>query len=144
MEGGNAAIATYYAGDYLSMRDNQAEGVDLVYVVPEEGSNWFVDAMCVLKDAPHKTEAEMWINFIASTDASLANMDYIGYASPNREALEKYPAYYEEVYGEELDEETYEIIAAPAEVLERCEVYENLPQETQQLYSQLWVELGTG
>ena len=141
MEGGNAAIATYYAGDYLTMAENNE---DLAFVVPDEGSNWFVDAMCVLKDAPHKTEAEMWINFIASTDANLANMDYIWYASPNREALEKYPAYYEELYGEELDQETYEIMAAPPEVLERCEVYENLPGETQKLYSQLWVELGTG
>ena len=141
MEGGNAAIATYYAGDYLTMAENNE---DLAFVVPDEGSNWFVDAMCVLKDAPHKTEAEMWINFIASTDANLANMDYIWYASPNREALEKYPAYYEELYGEELDRETYEIMAAPPEVLERCEVYENLPGEIQKLYSQLWVELGTG
>ena len=140
MEGGNAAIATYYAGDYLTMAENNE---DLAFVVPEEGSNWFVDAMCVLKDAPHKTEAEMWINFIASTEANLANMDFIGYASPNREALEKYPAYYEELYGEELDQETYEIMAAPAVVLERCEVYENLSPEIQQLYSQLWVELGT-
>ena len=48
MEGGNAAIATYYAGDYLSMVENQADGVDLAFVIPEEGSNWFVDAMCVL------------------------------------------------------------------------------------------------
>lgn len=141
MEGGNAAIATYYAGDYLTMAENNE---DLAFVVPDEGSNWFVDAMCVLKDAPHKTEAEMWINFIASTDANLANMDYIWYASPNREALEKYPAYYEELYGEELDQETYEIMAAPPEVLERCEVYENLPGDIQKLYSQLWVELGTG
>ncbi|MBD5161000.1 MAG: extracellular solute-binding protein [Oscillibacter sp.] len=144
MEGGNAAIATYYAGDYLSMVGNQADGVDLAFVIPEEGSNWFVDAMCVLKGAPHKLEAETWINFIASTEANLANMDYIGYASPNRVALEEYPAYYEALYEEELDQETYEIMAAPADVLERCEVYENLPQETQQLYSQLWVELGIG
>ena len=90
MEGGNAAIATYYAGDYLSMLDNQADDVDLRYVIPEEGANWFVDAMCVLKDAPHYENAMKWINFIASTDANLANMDYIWYASPNREALERY------------------------------------------------------
>ena len=45
---------------------------------------------------------------------------------------------------EELDRETYEIMAAPAEVLERCEVYENLPGDILTLYSQLWVELGTG
>ena len=86
----------------------------------------------------------MWINFIASTEANLANMDYIWYASPNSRALEEYPAYYEELYGEELDQETYEIMAAPAGVLERCEVYENLPGDILKLYSQLWVELGTG
>ena len=142
MEGGNAAIATYYAGDYLSMVDNQADGVDLAFVIPEEGSNWFVDAMCMLKDAPHQREAHMWINFIASTEANLANMDYIWYASPNREALERYPAYYEELYGEELDPEVYEIMAAPPETLERCEAYRNLPTETLNLYKNLWTHLG--
>ncbi|MDE6922032.1 MAG: extracellular solute-binding protein [Oscillospiraceae bacterium] len=143
MEGGNAAIATYYAGDYLSMLDNQADGVDLRYVIPEEGANWFVDAMCVLKDAPHYDEAMEWINFIASTEANLANMDYIWYASPNAEALEQYPVYYEELYGEELDPELYEIMAAPAEVLERCEMYLVLPPATRALYNELWVQLGT-
>ena len=142
MEGGNAAIATYYAGDYLSMVDNQAEGVDLAFVIPEEGSNWFVDAMCMLKDAPHQREAHMWINFIASTEANLANMDYIWYASPNREALEQYPAYYEELYGEELDRSLYEIMAAPPETLARCEAYLNLPPETLNLYKNLWTQLG--
>ena len=142
MEGGNAAIATYYAGDYLSMLDNQADDVDLRYVIPEEGANWFVDAMCVLKDAPHYENAMKWINFIASTDANLANMDYIWYASPNTQALEQYPAYYEELYGEELDPELYEIMAAPPQVLERCEMYLVLPPATRALYNELWVQLG--
>ena len=139
MEGGNAAIAMYYAGDYLTMLDNNP---DLKFVVPKEGSNWFVDAMCVLKTAQHKEEAEAWINFIASTESSLANMDYIGYASPNLEALEGYPAYYEETYGEPLDEEHYEIMAAPDDVLARCELYTNLPADTLTLYNDLWTELG--
>ena len=139
MEGGNAAIATYYAGDYISMLENNE---DLAFVIPEEGSNWFVDAMCMLKGAPHQKEAHMWMNFIASTDANLANMDYIGYASPNREALERYPAYYAERYGEELDPGLYEIMAAPAEVLERCESYGNLPAATLNLYKNLWTQLG--
>lgn len=139
MEGGNAAIAMYYAGDYLTMLENNE---DLAFVVPEEGSNWFVDAMCVLKNAQHKEEAEAWINFIASTESNLANMDYIWYASPNAEALEAYPAYYEEAYGEELDQELYEIMAAPAEVLDRCELYENLPSNILTLYNDLWTELG--
>ena len=139
MEGGNAAIGTYYAGDYLTMLENNE---DLAYVIPEEGSNWFVDAMCILKDAKNVDEAHEWINFIASTDANLRNMDYIWYASPNEEALEMYPAWYEEQYGEPLDPELYEIMAAPQEILDRCEAYLVLPQETRTLYNDLWIELG--
>ncbi len=139
MEGGNAAIATYYAGDYLSMLENNE---DLKFVVPDEGSNWFVDAMCVLKEAPNYDNAMKWINFIASTDANLRNMDFIWYASPNSEALEKYPAWYEEQYGEELDPEIYEIMAAPQEVLDRCEMYTVLPRATRTLYNNLWIQLG--
>ena len=139
MEGGNAAIAMYYAGDYLTMLENNE---DLAFVIPEEGSNWFVDAMCVLKSSQHKAEAEEWINFIASTDANLANMDYIWYASPNAEALEEYPAYYQEVNDEELDPELYEIMAPSEQTLARCELYENLPKATLRLYDSLWTRLG--
>ena len=139
MEGGNAAIAMYYAGDYLTMLENNE---DLRFVIPDEGSNWFVDAMCVLKTSQHKAEAEEWINFIASTTSNLANMDYIWYASPNTEALAQYPDYYLEIYDEELDGELFEIMAAPDETLARCELYENLPRQTLTLYNDLWTQLG--
>ena len=139
MEQGNLAIATYYAGDFLTMHEANP---DLAFVIPEEGSNWFVDAMCILKDAENVEEAHEWINFIASTESNLANMDFIWYASPNAEALEQYPAWYEEQYGESLDMELYEIMAAPSEVLDRCTMYENLPAETLALYNDLWIELG--
>ena len=139
MEGNNAAIAPYYAGDYLTMLDNNP---DLEFVIPKEGSNWFVDAMCVLKDAPHQDEAAEWINFMASTEANLKNMHYIGYASPNQEALDTYPAYYEEVEGEPLDPKVYNVIAVPAETLERCQTYNNLPYDLRVLYNDLWTRLG--
>ena len=139
MEGGNAAITAYYAGDYLSMLENNP---DLRYVIPEEGTNWFVDAMCVLKNAENKDEAMEWINFITSTDASLRNMDYIWYASPNTTALEECPAYYEELYGEPLDMELYEIMAPGEDVLEKCEAYLVLPSDIRTLYNDLWTQLG--
>ncbi|MBR6562035.1 MAG: extracellular solute-binding protein [Oscillospiraceae bacterium] len=139
MEGGNAAIAVYYAGDYLTMLENNE---DLAYVIPDEGSNWFVDAMCVLKSAQHKEEAEAWINFIASTESNLANMDYIWYGSPNIEAMEQYPDYYYETYEEEIDQETLDIIITPADTLERCQMYRNLPADTLALYNELWTDLG--
>ncbi len=138
MESGETTICAYYAGDFLSMYANNN---DLRFVVPEEGSNWFVDAMCVLKDAEHKEEAEQWINFICETDSCLKNMDYIWYASPNTEALEQYPAYYKETYGEELDPALYEVMAAPGDVLARCETYELLPENLRTLYNDLWTQL---
>ena len=77
-----------------------------------------------------------------STEANLANMDFIWYASPNAEALEQYPAYYEELYEEPLDQETYDVMATPADILERCQMYLVLPYETRALYNELWTELG--
>ena len=125
MEGGNAAIAMYYAGDYLTMLETNE---DLRYVVPDEGSNWFVDAMCVLKNAQHKEEAEEWINFIAGTDSNLANMDYIWYASPNTEALDA-----------EVREDP---VAYPSDdVLSRCEQFLNLPQDILEFYDSEWLRL---
>ena len=139
MENGNAAISAYYAGDYLTMLENNP---DLRYVIPEEGTNWFVDAMCILKNAENVDEAHEWINFIASTDANLRNMDYIWYASPNTTALEEYPAYYEELYGEPLDMELYNIMAPDQSVLDKCEAYLVLPSDARTLYNDLWTQLG--
>jgi len=79
---------------------------------------------------------------MASTEANLRNKDYIWYASPNAEALETYPAYYEETYGEPLDPALYEIMAPSQEVLDRCEAYLVLPAETRTLYNDLWTQLG--
>ena len=71
-------------------------------------------------------------------------MDYIWYASPNSQALAEYPDYYYETYGEEMDPDLYSIMAAPADVLARCEAYEALPPAIDTLYKDLWTELGIG
>jgi spermidine/putrescine transport system substrate-binding protein len=130
LEGGEAAIGPYYAGDYLTMRENNP---DLRFVLPGEGSNVFTDAMCIPKGAANKENAEKFINFMTGTDVSAANMDMTGYASPNDEAAA--------IYGEELDEDGYAAMFPPDDVLARCEPFLNLPEETLSLYDSLWVEL---
>ena len=47
-----------------------------------------------------------------------------------------------ETYGEELDPELYEIMAAPQEVLKNCEAYLVRPAATRTLYNDLWTDLG--
>ena len=130
LEGGEAAMGVYYAGDFLSMKENNP---DLAFAIPKEGANFFVDAMCVPKGARNKTEAEEWINFMCSYDASMANLDYIWYASPNPQVMKDYVA--------ELDEETAAVLNPSKEELSRCQMFVNLPKETLELYDELWVLL---
>ncbi len=112
------------------MRENNP---DLKFVVPEEGTNWFVDAMCIPKGAANKTNAELFINFMCSKDVCLKNMDATGYTSPNKEAAAEYAA--------TLDPGPAPLMFPPAEVLSRCQIYVNLPPETLKLYDDLWVKL---
>lgn len=130
LESGEAAIGPYYAGDYLTMRENNP---DLKFVVPEEGTNQFVDAMCIPKGAANKKNAELFINFMCSTDVAMKNVDYIWYTTANKEAAQQ--------YAETLDAETAAIMFPSSDVLSNSQIYVNLPQETLKLYDELWVKL---
>ena len=79
MEGSNAAIGTYYYGDYLTMAENNP---DLAFYLPEEGTNIYVDAMCIPKGAANKENAEAFINYMCSTQAGLKNCEEIWYSTP--------------------------------------------------------------
>ena len=69
----------YYAGDAIVMMD---ENPDLGFVIPKEGTNYFVDAMCIPKGAKNKEAAEMFINYMCEVDVGAANCDFIGYSTP--------------------------------------------------------------
>ena len=128
MAGNEAALGPYYAGDAITMID---ENPDLAFVVPKEGSNIFVDAMCIPKGAQHKENAEAFINYLCGDDAAVANAEYIGYSTPSKTAYALLP---DEIKNDE-------IIYPPQNVLEKCESYINLPDETLALYDSLWVGL---
>lgn len=85
MEAGNAAIAPYYAGDYLTMADVNP---DLDFIFPKEGTNIFVDAMCIPKSSQNYEAALMFINFMLEPEVALANAEFICYATPNTAVIE--------------------------------------------------------
>ena len=80
MQSGNAAIAAYYAGDFLTMKEINE---DLEFVYPKEGVNIFVDSVCIPKNHQNYEAALMYINFLLEPEIALANAEYICYASPN-------------------------------------------------------------
>lgn len=128
MEGGNAAVGTYYYGDYLTMVENNP---DLGFYIPEEGTNTYVDAMCILKGAKNKENAEAFINYMCSTEAGLKNCEEIWYSTPLMSVRE------------ELDPEVAnDPYAYPdEEIMAKCESYAGLPQNILDLYDSEWTRL---
>ena len=80
MESGEASVAPYYAGDYLSMYDNNNK---LALAYPKEGTNIFIDSACIPTTTQNYEAARMYINFLMEPEVALANAEYICYASPN-------------------------------------------------------------
>ena len=128
MEGGDAAIAAYYAGDCLTMIENNP---DLAFVYPKEGTNIFVDSICIPKDCKNKEAAELYINFLLREDVALANAEYLYYATPNKAVLEN-PEY-------SLRDE--KILYPDKEDMPKTQYFHNLPQETLALMTSLWDNL---
>lgn len=131
MESGEAWIAPYYAGDAAILVENSD---NIAFVVPEEGTNFFVDAVCIPATSSHKREAEEYINFLCDPEIAGANMDYVGYSTPETAAKEY------------MDQEVVQspIHYPDEEVLERTQVFVELPEETSKLVDALWAEVKMG
>lgn len=123
MESGEAAMAPYYAGDFLTMYENNE---DLAFVYPEEGTNIFVDAMCIPANAKNKEAAELFINFMCDPEIALANANYLGYLCPIPDVVN------DDRYDYKGNEVLYP--ENPPEV----EYFHNLDQDTLDLESALW------
>jgi spermidine/putrescine-binding protein len=86
MEDEEAWIAPYYAGDALTMIDNNP---DLRFYFPEEeGFNMFIDAACIPTCCREKEAAELFINFLCNPEISGQNLDVLGYSTPISAAKE--------------------------------------------------------
>ncbi len=128
LETGEAAIGPYYAGDYLVMLDTNE---DLKFFYPDEGTNIFVDSICVPKCVKNYDAAMMYINFLLEPEIALANAEYIGYATPHSAVIENPEyCYYKN-----------EILYPADEVKQKGEYYYDLPEETRMLYENLWLDL---
>lgn len=129
MESGEYAFATYYAGDYELMVENNE---DLDYCFPEEGVNIFYDAFCIPTCAQNKAGAEAFINFMHEPQVAFENTEYIYYACPNTEVMEDEES---SVYGSE---------AVYPEELPNPQYFENLPQNILELQATLWTSVKSG
>ena len=161
MENGSAAIAAYYAGDYLTMYENMCtaqclslcgeecqgncedeslESLEFFYPKAPEGStngdtNLYVDAMCIPKSSKNKEVAEWYIDFMLMEEPAVANALYTYYASPNA-AVRNSEEYIKGMA--DIKEDAYEKMYDDSV---KATYYENLSPEKLALINQLWEEL---
>lgn len=129
MESGEYAFATYYAGDYVLMSENNE---DLDYCLPKEGVNIFYDAFCIPTCAQSKRGAEAFINFMHEPQVALENTEFIYYASPNITVRNNEES---SLYGSE---------AVYPDPLPNGQYFHNLPQNILEVQSSLWSRVKGG
>ncbi|MBT2570341.1 ABC transporter substrate-binding protein [Planococcus sp. ISL-110] len=122
-----AAVAVTWSGQAADM---MWINEDIDYVVPKEGSNLWFDNMIIPKTAGNVEGAHAFINFMLDPEVAAQNADYVGYSTPNEQAVALMDP---EVTG---DERFY----PPEELRERLEVYENLGLEMLGTYNELFLE----
>ena len=134
MIGGEAAVGVIYSGEMLYIQDEVANlGLDynLEYVIPEEGTNLWLDSWVIPKNAKNKENAEKWIDFMCRPEIAKANFEYITYSTPNKGAFEL------------LDEDMQNNKAVFPDIdsLKDSEVYQYLGDDTDAIYNELWKEV---
>lgn len=134
MIGGEAAVGVIYSGEMLYIQNEVEElGLDysLEYVIPEEGTNLWLDSWVIPANAPNKENAEKWINFLCRADIAKKNFEYITYATPNKGAFDL------------LDPEIQnnKAVFPDADKLKNSEVFQYLGNDVDSLYNEAWKEV---
>jgi spermidine/putrescine transport system substrate-binding protein len=129
MESGEYAFATYYAGDYVLMSENNE---DLGYCFPKEGVNDFYDAFCIPTCAQNKAGAEAFINFMMEPEVAFQNEEFIYYASANKTVEEN------------VDSSLFGNDAIYPDVKPISQPFKNLPQNILELENSLWSQVKSG
>ncbi len=128
MIGGEAALGVIYSGEAIyTARENP----DLVYVVPKEGTNVWIDSWVITKDSKNSENAEKWIDFMCRGDIALKNFEYITYSTPNTVAQEN------------IEDEAIKNseVAFPDLSKISTESYKYLGYDADRLYNDAWMEV---
>ena len=125
---GESDINMIWSGEGLNLQD---EYPNLVYVVPKEGANFWIDSLCIPANAKNVEGAEKFINFVSDKESALRIADEIGYTTPNKEARLEQP---EEVRN---NPNAY----MPKEIMDRCEIYEDFSSDVKKMYDDAWIRI---
>lgn len=125
---GSAKIGVVWNGEYQYTKDLNK---NVEFVVPKEGSEFFIDAWTIPKTSRNKKNAEKFINYMCKAKIAKQNFNYLYYTTPN-------------VAAKEIIKDKY--VSNPAlfpspETVNRCSILKTLDPATTKLYSDSWKEV---
>ena len=118
-----AFIGVVYSGDGKLAVDLNP---NLVYIIPEEGSNKWTDAFVIPANSSNIDLAHEFINFMCRPNIAIRNMTYIGYTSPIKDAWDEFAG--------------NKIMFPEREDLDRCETFVHSNQIVDK-HSQVWKDI---
>lgn len=127
LRSGEVTVSYGWSGD-IAQVSNDKKGIE--YIIPEEGTNIWVDNMSIPKGAPNKKTAELFINFILRPDIGAGITNDLYYASPNKAA--------EDLIRDEILNDPG--IYPPEDVVEKSEFLKDVGEATR-LYNRAWSEI---
>lgn len=138
-----AYVSLNWSGDAVwAIEEAAAVGVELDYVVPEEGSTVWFDGWVIPKYAKNIKAATYFINFMCRPDIAIRNMEETGYVASNgsREVLESQideslePIDLSYFFGPEASAVRVDPILYPdLSVIERCALEHDWGDDTEKL-----------
>ena len=134
MIGGEAAVGVIYSGEMLYVQgevENLGLDYELEYVLPEEGTNLWLDSWVIPKNAKNKENAEKWIDFLCRPEIAKLNFEYITYPTPNKGAFDLL----------DDDMKNNKTVFPDIDTLQNSEVFSYLGYDVDSLYNDFWKEV---
>ncbi len=124
----DATIGMAWNGDvFKAARENP----NIVFIYPEEGFSMWVDNLSILKTAPHKDAAHMFLNFLMRPEIAEKVSLISGYPTANLAGQKRLPAMMR----------NNPIIYPPKEIMKHGEFATDISEASLALYEKYWEEL---
>ncbi|MGI9331700.1 MAG: polyamine ABC transporter substrate-binding protein [Gammaproteobacteria bacterium] len=129
IQSGDIAASHWYVGAMYTVFQ---EPDKLAYVVPKEGATMYQEDICVLKSAPNKENARLFMEFYLNPEIPVLNVEQQMNGTPNIPARERLPEKFK----------THEGMNPPPEVMRTLQIFEDLGRDLK-MYDRAWTKVRT-
>ncbi len=129
VQSGDIAASHWYVGAMYTVFENPEK---MAYVVPKEGATMYQEDICILKSAPNKDNARLFMEFYLKPEIPVLNVQQQMNGTPNRAARELLPAKFK----------THPGMNPSPEVMKKLQIFEDLGADLKQ-YDRAWTKIRT-